>query len=207
MAPATRPRPARREAQARVSALARERIPRTFRPERRSGPRNRVTRSDSVIRRSGDVQMNPWIALGELLQEQRRGDRSSRRPPEFLMSATSRLDQLLVVIPQRQRPSRLAGALSRARAPPAPARRRCPTRRSPCDPTQSRMRRSASRRRSRPTARIASRTPARRHKTSRPSASVLMISMNLPFDAFTTSPGFNALPTACSSSSRQTRRR
>ena len=35
------------------------------------------------------------------------------RPPEFLMSATSDLDQFLVLVPQRQRPAGLAGALSR----------------------------------------------------------------------------------------------
>src|SRR3954468_12958903 len=72
----------------------------------RDGPEVRLG-----VCRSCDVQMDPGISLGELLQEQRGSDRARRASAGILDVGHVALDDLLVVVPQWERPARFAGAL------------------------------------------------------------------------------------------------
>src|SRR5437660_7844078 len=59
----------------------------------------------------GDVEVHPREAVHELTQEPRAGNRASRATAGVLDVGDVGLEQLPIVVPQRQRPAALAGAL------------------------------------------------------------------------------------------------
>src|SRR6266446_1431428 len=61
----------------------------------------------------GDVEVDPRKAVDELAQEPRARDRAGGASARILHVGYVGLEQLAVLIPQRQRPAALAGALAR----------------------------------------------------------------------------------------------
>src|SRR5687767_7685498 len=68
------------------------------------GKRNKITFRVSC---TGDVQVYPWIIRSKLFQEESRRDRPSRPPARVHYVCHVGLYQILVLIPERQLPSRL----------------------------------------------------------------------------------------------------
>src|SRR5215212_4439467 len=74
----------------------------------RDGPEVRLG-----VRRARNVQMDPGIPLGELLQEESGSDRARRATTGILDVGHVALDDFLVVVPHREGPARLARSLRR----------------------------------------------------------------------------------------------
>src|SRR4030067_677756 len=79
-------------------------------PDRR--PRRPGRISHSILfapRHAGDVQVDPWGAVGELLQEISGGDRPRLRPADILQIPDVALDLLEVLLKKRKLPRPLPG--------------------------------------------------------------------------------------------------
>ena len=68
-------------------------------------------------RRAGDVEVHPRQIAGELLDEERAGDRAAGAAAGVGEVGDLALQLLLVVVEDRHRPRAIAGALARRRAP------------------------------------------------------------------------------------------
>src|SRR6266566_1329553 len=60
------------------------------------------------IRGAGNIEMRPRISVSELLEKHRGSYRTSRTAPRVLDIGDIGFDEFLVVVPQRQRPTRFA---------------------------------------------------------------------------------------------------
>ena len=80
------------------------------------------------VHRAGDVEVDPRRVADELLQEQRRGDRPAVGAADVLEVGDVALEQLAVVVVQRQPPQRLVGRRGRRPGPRRRTARRCETR-------------------------------------------------------------------------------
>jgi len=65
------------------------------------------------VRGAGDVEMDPREAVDELTEEPRAGDGTGGAPARILDVRDIGFEQLPVLLPQRQRPAPLPGALAR----------------------------------------------------------------------------------------------
>ncbi len=158
------------------------------------GPFTRLASSRSVY---AVPAMSRW-AHGNPSTNSRRNQPAEMLPARaaaaVLHVGDVRLVEFAILVPQRQRPRALVGPLARRASPRRSAPRRCRTARSRCGPVPPRWR---------PVSVAMSMTHdglSRRAydsasaRMSRPSASVLMISIVLPRWLVTTSPGLIAVP-------------